>query len=413
MQRNAERFESCGTRRGIAIVVTLFASVIFAVLGFARSAAAKSDGIQVLALYSEDANDQAHALTVALKNAIRHSGKYDLDEGDYSLEVLALALGCSQPPDAGCQDSIAKKIGSNRYIWGTMSLSGNDVVTDLYLWESGSVARQTRLKYTANLTTAADDLLRLIASRATNELFAGTPSKGARRGLLVVTAGTVNGLVFVDDEPAGPIRNGYAELMVRVGRRRIAVEAHGYERSHGSVIVHGDGPSDIALQPERIHEDNFASESYGDTRDRDGEEDEGASRKSTAGAWAAVGAGALMVGGGVYSAIQVRKIDQDAGYARYRAGLHPDQNACVEASRGTQVPGASPASDVSRLCDRSRTFEALQYVLFGLGTVSAGAGVIMLLSGGDDGVKEERSARVQPTVNVGPTGARVQLSLTF
>jgi hypothetical protein len=106
-------------------------------------------------------------------------------------------------------------------------------------------------------------------------------------------------------------------------------------------------------------------------------------------------------------------VDQNAGYARYRAGLRAQQDACLEAGRGTQVPGAAPASEVSKLCDRARTFQALEYVLFGLGAVSAGAGVIMLLSGGDEPSESEQTARVMPTVNLEPGGARVQMSLSF
>jgi hypothetical protein len=127
----------------------------------------------------------------------------------------------------------------------------------------------------------------------------------------------------------------------------------------------------------------------------------------------AIGVGAVMIGGGVYSVAQVRKVDQDAGYLRYRAGLRADQSACVEASHGTPVPDAASPSQISKLCDRARTFEALEYVLFGLGSVSAGAGLIMLLSGGNDAAETEQTARLVPRVNLEPGGARVQVSLRF
>jgi hypothetical protein len=119
-----------------------------------------------------------------------------------------------------------------------------------------------------------------------------------------------------------------------------------------------------------------------------------------------------MIGGGVYSVTQVRKVDREAGYVRYREGLRSNQSACIEAERGTVVAGAATPTQVTDLCDRSRTFQALEYVLFGLGSISAGAGLIMLVSGGSSS-EDQSDAKIMPSVSLEPGGARVHLSLSF
>jgi hypothetical protein len=100
---------------------------------------------------------------------------------------------------------------------------------------------------------------------------------------------------------------------------------------------------------------------------------------------------------------------------RYREGLTTRQSACMEAKRGTVVPGAASPARVMDMCDQSQAFEALQYVFYGLGAVSMGAGLVMLLSpSGNDQAKERAgSARIEPHVALEPGGGRVELSLSF
>jgi hypothetical protein len=50
---------------------------------------------------------------------------------------------------------------------------------------------------------------------------------------------------------------------------------------------------------------------------------------------------------------QVLAAENDAGFHAYRRGLGPEQHACDLAASGfevTQIPGASPASEVDSLC---------------------------------------------------------------
>ena len=152
---------------------------------FSVSAQSKSS-VQVLAIGSDDAFEQAQALTIALKRAITRTEGWSLLKGDYSLEVMTAALGCPIPPDAGCQKKIGTKVGSNRYIWGTLAKSGKkDVVAVLRLWENGEQKKDAHIKYAANLTDPSDDSLMAIASDAFAKLT------GEATGVVVVTAGSV------------------------------------------------------------------------------------------------------------------------------------------------------------------------------------------------------------------------------
>ena len=71
--------------------------------------AAPKKPLQVLIIQSEDAVDQAQAMTQALKGAVPKTKEFSLAPGEFSLEVMTLAMGCSDPPDGTCLAQIAAK----------------------------------------------------------------------------------------------------------------------------------------------------------------------------------------------------------------------------------------------------------------------------------------------------------------
>ena len=87
--------------------------------------------ISVIAVQTADADDQAEALTKALRTAVRATPGWSLGEGDYSLEVLTLSLKCPEPPDASCQSRIADQIKADRYIWGVIQKELDGLVASL------------------------------------------------------------------------------------------------------------------------------------------------------------------------------------------------------------------------------------------------------------------------------------------
>ncbi len=131
--------------------------------------------INVITIQTDTADDQAEALTKALRVAVRAMPGWSLAVGDYSLEVLTLSLKCPDPPDANCQSRIADQIKSDRYVWGTIKKKGNVVSGEVHLWVRGKGTSNWKLDYTSNLTEANDDALKRIAGETISQLTGGPP----------------------------------------------------------------------------------------------------------------------------------------------------------------------------------------------------------------------------------------------
>lgn len=182
--------------------------------------------ISVLAVATDDAFDQAEALTKALRSVVRHSVGWSLTEDDYALPVLVLQLKCSEPPDLACQALIADQIKADRFVWGTLKKKDKKsgmVVASLHLWVRDKVVAEAPLEYSENLTEPGDDALRLVATDALKTLTGGPP-----KGTLQVTADDVAGQVFVDDVEVGALAAGKGSYEVAMGEHTVRVKSPGY-----------------------------------------------------------------------------------------------------------------------------------------------------------------------------------------
>jgi hypothetical protein len=255
-----------------------------------------------------------------------------------------------------------------------------------------------------NLTESSDDTLRELAQRAIHELTAGKDADEQQEGSLVITAGNVTGEIFIDGEPAGRIKRGYVELMVPTGRRYVSVVANGYETMARMVRVHGDGPTDLMFDPRRVvrHDSVRHDQQYAAEPD---------SSEVRTGGYYALGIGAALIGGGIYSTVRTNSIRDSAEYVGYRDGV-AGRDECAEAKRGTVVSGAAPPERITDLCSEAKVFDALQFVLYGLGSISAGTGIIILLT--EDGSARKKSETgVSHRLSVDPLQQRVDFTLRF
>src|SRR6185369_12629318 len=118
--------------------------------------------LQVISIQSDDADDQADALTAALRSRVRALHGFSLADGDYALEVLTLGFKCGEIPDEPCQAKIGDHIHADRYIWGTLkrSKTSRQVTADLRLWTRGAAAARTQLTFSDNLTAPGDEALK-------------------------------------------------------------------------------------------------------------------------------------------------------------------------------------------------------------------------------------------------------------
>jgi len=395
-----------------------FAPVLLALLTasamFTSTIAAfgEPEPVQVLAVQSDDAVDQAQKLTLALKKVAKRQSAIALVPGDYSLEVLTLALGCSDTPDEACLGKIADRIKADAFVWGTLEKHGSELDLRLHFFQRGQPSRAAELHLDSE---AGDDALNALAERALAKLLGGKAHavNGApdeEMGRLLLSADALSGEIVIDGAPAGEIRNGHAELELAAGEHDVSVRVPGYREAEGTIVVSSGKSALLRLHPEKIGTLR-ASHTEGASEDAG----------SNAGAgWGAIALGGAFVIAGVYSTLRVNSINHDAEFDGYRAGISKNADACVSANRNVVVSGASSPSRISDLCSESKTFEALEYVFFGLGAVAAGTGALILLTDDtppprhtDAGRAPRRDARLEPRLSVGSHSAAIDLRLRF
>lgn len=384
-------------RRGpVAALLACSAALCAAAPGWASADEALP--VAVVSIQTGDVLDQAEALTTALKQTLRRTPGFTLQDGDWALEVLTVSLECAEPPDAACETRMADHLKADRLLWGTLKRrDGATVVGQLHLWTRGEGSKATEVTYSANLTEANDESLSRIASDAVGALTGGAPA-----GKVVLRVGTVNGQVLEDGRPVGSIVNGQATLTLPPGRHALVVRGSGTTDLETFVEVKPRGTTEVTLQPQ---------------------EPETGPDWQKIGGFTALGLGVGFAAVGVISSLRIGSLEDDVEPAR--DDVPADQDVCEYVGRvgGSELdfPSAHQA------CEDAGTFEALQMVMYPLAAVSIGAGVVLLTTAdwsGDPETAAEASRRsagrrelvMHPRLGVGARGASegdVQFTLTF
>src|SRR5258708_33175418 len=129
---------------------------------------AKAVPVYVLAVWTDDADDQAEALTRALRWRAAHAPGWSLLETTQSFETLAIALKCPPKPDAACLLRIGDQLKADHYIWGTMDKrkgAAGELNASLHLWTRGKAGADARKAFPDTLgDPSADDSLRTVAA---------------------------------------------------------------------------------------------------------------------------------------------------------------------------------------------------------------------------------------------------------
>jgi hypothetical protein len=152
-------------------VFTLF-SVLAASLVVARTVwgeppASKAAPVYVLSIWTDDADDQADALTQALRSRVRQTPGWSLLQATQSFETLAIALKCPPKPDFPCLQRIGDQLKADRYVWGTMDKKkapAGLVSAELHLWTRLKPDTVARENYADNLKDPNDESLRAVAA---------------------------------------------------------------------------------------------------------------------------------------------------------------------------------------------------------------------------------------------------------
>jgi hypothetical protein len=123
----------------------------------------------------EASDDQADALTAALRARIANVPGWRLDASRPSMTLLSAALRCPHPPDSACLKRIGDQLETDHYIWGvvTKAPTQGDVVAEVHYWSRGEIEQAMRQTYSDNLTDQNDDALRRIALQMLQRLSNG------------------------------------------------------------------------------------------------------------------------------------------------------------------------------------------------------------------------------------------------
>ncbi|HMJ13159.1 MAG TPA: hypothetical protein VK524_17180 [Polyangiaceae bacterium] len=319
-----------------------FLLALLAVIGLsclAEPALAAGKSVQVLALMSDDAVPEALAVTSELKRAVELDPQLQLVEGEYALEVLLVALACSEPPDANCLQRIAAKIGSANFIWGRLKGDGAELLLELHLWQKDHESGRAELRYAVTPDGTAHTIAAQAAlSRLLEKAASAAPTARAAR------------------DPAPSDTGG---------------QARSNERSdHDSRRV----------------------------------------RRPLAG-YVLLASGVALAAGGIYAALRVNGINESSDFGAYRAGLPQSSDACDEAEDGRIVSGAPSPSEIQDDCRTGKTFQVLQYVLFGLGAGALTTGALLVLT--HDSTRASGAAAARPRAEVTAHSARVAVDIAF
>lgn len=205
---------------------------------------ASAQTIAVLGIDSDEAQDQADALSDALKSRARQAPGWTLMEKSPSLGSLTVQLKCPAKPDANCQQKIADTLKSDRYVWGVMSKAGGggQVNVELHLFRRGKPDFVIRETYSDSLKDKNDEKLRGLARRLFEELT------GTSAGHVIVRAGNGDGEVIVDGSRRVRLENGRATIELASGTHTLEVLPAGSTRRTKQVTVQNGGESVLDIE---------------------------------------------------------------------------------------------------------------------------------------------------------------------
>lgn len=370
---------------------------------------AKATPVYVLSIWTDDSDDQADALTQALRSRVREAQGWSLAETTQSFETLSIALKCPNKPDPPCLQRIGDQLHADHYVWGTMNEkkgAPGEVKADVHLWARGKGDTEAIETYSDNLKDASDESLRAIAAR----LFGKLTGTGAA-GTLVVHAGTGGGSVLVDGAPKAVLENGMARVDLPSGAHTVSVRVPGFDSSSQSASVPVGTEEDMTftLSPTQAASESTSGSSF-------------PVRKVLGYSSIVAGVG-MLVAGGVEG---MRYLSDYNDSNDIRKDMCAPGGTCTPVITDVCDPAQQLASGqpqkATQACNDSKdavTASTLAWIFSGVGAVLIGTGVWLVTTdhASSEGSTSAATASSKPKVDVRPLlglqGGRLDVRVTF
>jgi hypothetical protein len=197
--------------RSLPVAVAVFVLLAWCLgSGLARAdpPTAKTVPLYVLAIWTEDSDDQADALTKALRWRVRQEPRWALLETSQSFETLAIALKCPPTPDPACLLRIGDQLKADHYVWGTMDRKGTpgEVSAEMHLWIRARPSVEADQAFTDTLKDAGEEPLRVIAANIFDRLT-GTGSASIAASASPIASASAESAVEATVAPVQPLAN--------------------------------------------------------------------------------------------------------------------------------------------------------------------------------------------------------------
>jgi hypothetical protein len=383
-----------------AIALAVSASLALTPVAFATAAPAGTGGaveVEVLAFSSNDAVDEAAALTDAFKHALI-SAPGVADHGkSHALEAVALTAGCDDPSAASCAPKIANEIKWDKFIYGTVKKTPpNKITATLHYYNAGQIKTVAKT-YDAG-PVAKDGMSPELKKIATDALF--SLLGGAPKGKLEVTvsgpAASEDGELFENGQSIGTITAGKGTIDLPSGTHTVELRIKGFAPQSGEVEVTPAGAT-LQLAPVRLPPSKpIDFQLYGGI--------------------AAIAVGAVFVGLGVSNSLGVLKAQDDSTFDSYRRQYKGNVDVCDKAHAG-EGTSKTDAAYVANLCDETANKQRAQYIFYGIGGALVIGGTILILTdktgSGDKAADKTALLKVQLKPVLTPTYQAFSLTGTF
>jgi hypothetical protein len=362
--RNASTRSS---RLTAALALALSASLALTPAATSWAAPAGTPGaiaVEVLSFSSNDAVDEAGALTDAFKHALVAAPGVSDHGKSHALEAVALTAGCDDPMAAACGPKLAAEIKHDKFIYGTVKKTPpNKITATLTFYNAGQVKTVAKT-YDAG-PVAKDGASPELKKIATDALFA--LMGGAPKGKVDITvsgpAANENGELFENGQSLGALTAGKGSVELPSGSHTLELRVKGFSSTTGVVEVTPSGAT-LTLAPVRmVAPTPIDWQLYGGI--------------------AAVGVGVVFLGLGVSKSLDVKNAQDNATFTSYRQRWPSSEgDTCARAKEGKESPtgvaDTKLAADVSKICDDASSAQTSQFVFYGLGTVLAIGGVVLI-----------------------------------